>query len=33
MKNRSYREIDILFRRKVPARHWKKTVVDREDDE
>ncbi|KAL2152835.1 hypothetical protein VTH82DRAFT_3990 [Thermothelomyces myriococcoides] len=33
MKGRSYREIDILFRRKVPARKWKKTVVDPEDDE
>ncbi|KAL2174034.1 general substrate transporter [Thermothelomyces heterothallicus CBS 202.75] len=33
MKGRSYREIDILFRRKVPARKWKKTVVDAEDDE
>jgi SP family general alpha glucoside:H+ symporter-like MFS transporter len=33
MKNRSYREIDILFKRKVQARKWKKTIVDREDDE
>ncbi|KAG5662595.1 hypothetical protein KAF25_005013 [Fusarium avenaceum] len=33
MKNRSYREIDILFKRKVPARKWKKTVVDIRDDE
>jgi SP family general alpha glucoside:H+ symporter-like MFS transporter len=33
MKNRSYREIDILFKRKVPARHWTKTVVDVQDDE
>ncbi|KAH7371712.1 alpha glucoside transporter [Pyrenochaeta sp. MPI-SDFR-AT-0127] len=33
MKNRSYREIDILFKRKVPARQWTKTVVDVEDDE
>ena len=33
MKNRSYREIDIMFKRHVPARHWKKTVIDREDDE
>lgn len=33
MKGRSYREIDILFKRKVPARQWKKTVVDVQDDE
>jgi SP family general alpha glucoside:H+ symporter-like MFS transporter len=33
MKGRSYREIDILFKRKVPARQWKKTVVDIHDNE
>ncbi|KAF5538047.1 major facilitator superfamily transporter [Fusarium phyllophilum] len=33
MKNRSYREIDILFKRKVQARKWKKTVIDVHDDE
>ncbi|KAM0325157.1 hypothetical protein ACHAQA_007696 [Verticillium albo-atrum] len=33
MKDRSYREIDILFKRKVPARKWRKTVVDINDDE
>ncbi|KAI0503021.1 alpha-glucosides permease MPH2/3 [Xylaria bambusicola] len=33
MRGRSYREIDILFRRKVPARQWKKTVIDVHDDE
>lgn len=33
MKHRSYREIDILFRRKVPARKWKQTEVDINDDE
>jgi SP family general alpha glucoside:H+ symporter-like MFS transporter len=33
MKGRSYREIDILFKRKVQARKWKKTVVDINDDE
>jgi SP family general alpha glucoside:H+ symporter-like MFS transporter len=33
MKDRSYREIDILFKRKVPARKWTKTVVDINDDE
>ncbi|KAM0544224.1 hypothetical protein ACHAPJ_011913 [Fusarium lateritium] len=33
MKNRSYREIDILFKRRVPARKWKKTVVSIHDDE
>lgn len=32
MKNRSYREIDILFKRHVPARKWKKTIVDIKDD-
>lgn len=33
MKGRSYREIDILFKRKVDARHWKEQVVDINDDE
>ncbi|KAG4436497.1 hypothetical protein IFR05_008038 [Cadophora sp. M221] len=33
MKHRSYREIDILFNRHVPARKWKQTVVDINDDE
>ncbi|KFY42958.1 hypothetical protein V495_04258 [Pseudogymnoascus sp. VKM F-4514 (FW-929)] len=33
MKGRSYREIDILFNRKVPARQWKKTEIDIQDDE
>lgn len=33
MKGRSYREIDILFKRKVQARKWKKTIIDVEDDE
>ena len=33
MKHRSFREIDILFRRHVPARKWKQTVVDIRDDE
>jgi len=33
MKGRSYREIDILFKRKPPARKWKKTVIDVQDDE
>lgn len=33
MKDRSYREIDILFNRKVNARHWAKTAVDVNDDE
>ncbi|USW58219.1 Putative major facilitator, sugar transporter, major facilitator superfamily [Septoria linicola] len=32
MKGRSYREIDILFARKVNARKWTKTVVDIQDD-
>jgi len=33
MKNRSYREIDIMFRRKISARKWKKTVIDVNEDE
>ncbi|KAG7109795.1 Alpha-glucosides permease MPH3 like protein [Verticillium longisporum] len=33
MKDRSYREIDILFKRKVPARKWKQTPIDINDDE
>lgn len=33
MKHRSFREIDILFRRRVPARKWKQTVIDIRDDE
>ena len=33
MRHRSYREIDILFKRRVPARKWTKTVVDIHDDE
>ncbi|KFY25691.1 hypothetical protein V491_01639 [Pseudogymnoascus sp. VKM F-3775] len=33
MKGLSYREIDILFKRKVPARKWKETIVDVQDDE
>jgi SP family general alpha glucoside:H+ symporter-like MFS transporter len=33
MKHRSFREIDILFQRHVPARKWEKTVVDINDDE
>ncbi|GAM33758.1 maltose porter [Talaromyces pinophilus] len=33
MKHRSFREIDILFKRKVQARKWKDTVVELNDDE
>ncbi|KAL0931245.1 MFS sp general alpha glucoside:H+ symporter [Colletotrichum truncatum] len=33
MKNRSVREIDIMFKRRIPARKWKKTVIDINDDE
>ncbi|KAK0104445.1 hypothetical protein ONS95_004734 [Cadophora gregata] len=33
MKNRSYREIDILFKRRVSARKWSKTEVDINSDE
>lgn len=32
-KHRSYRELDILFNRKVPARQFKKTVIDVRDNE
>ncbi|KXT00365.1 hypothetical protein AC579_3811 [Pseudocercospora musae] len=33
MKGRSYREIDIMFKRRIPARQWKKTDIDITDDE
>lgn len=33
MKGRSYREIDIMFRRRLSARKWKKTEINPEDDE
>ncbi|TKW56890.1 Alpha-glucosides permease MPH2 [Colletotrichum tanaceti] len=33
MKGRSFREIDILFKRRVPARQWKNTMIDIFDDE
>lgn len=33
MKGRSFREIDIMFKRRVPARKWKKTMIDINDDE
>lgn len=33
MKHRSFREIDILFTRRVQARKWKRTIVDINDDE
>ncbi|KAK5060119.1 hypothetical protein LTR84_010003 [Exophiala bonariae] len=33
LKHRSYREIDILFNRKVPARKFKHTVIDVKDNE
>lgn len=33
MKGRSYREIDIMFKRKIPARQWKKTDIDIAADE
>ncbi|KAK8203605.1 hypothetical protein M8818_005255 [Zalaria obscura] len=32
-KGRSYREIDILFKRHVPAPKWSKTIINVEDDE
>jgi SP family general alpha glucoside:H+ symporter-like MFS transporter len=33
MKGRSYREIDIMFKRGVPARQFEKTVISLEEDE
>jgi SP family general alpha glucoside:H+ symporter-like MFS transporter len=33
MKGLSYREIDIMFKRKISARKWKETVIDAQDDE
>ncbi|KAK2055189.1 alpha glucoside transporter [Colletotrichum caudatum] len=33
MKGRSFREIDIMFKRRIPARQWKDTVIDINDDE
>jgi MFS transporter, SP family, general alpha glucoside:H+ symporter len=33
MQHRSYREIDILFKRHVNARKWPETLVDAQDDE
>lgn len=33
LKHRSYRETDILFNRKVPARKFKSTVIDVRDNE
>ncbi|KAF7118667.1 hypothetical protein CNMCM5793_008205 [Aspergillus hiratsukae] len=33
LKHRSYREADILFNRKVPARKFKTTVIDVKDNE
>lgn len=32
-KGRSYRELDILFRRKVAARKFSKTQINLEEDE
>lgn len=32
-KGRSYREIDILFKHKVPTRQWSKYALSIEDDE
>lgn len=33
LKHRSYREVDILFNRHVPARKFKSTVIDLKDNE
>lgn len=32
-KSRSYRELDILFERGIPARKFKETVVDDKEEE
>jgi SP family general alpha glucoside:H+ symporter-like MFS transporter len=32
MKGRSYRELDVLFERRIPARQFKSTVVSLEAD-
>ncbi|KAJ7069297.1 maltose porter [Mycena amicta] len=33
MKGRSYREIDIMFKRRIPARQFEKTIITTEEDE
>lgn len=33
LKNRSYRELDILFNRKTPARQFRKTIIDVKDND
>lgn len=33
MKGRSYRELDILFHRKVPARKFKSTIIEANENE
>ena len=33
MKGLLYREIDIMLKRRIPARKWKQTKLDIEDDE
>lgn len=33
LKDRSYREVDIMFNRKLPAREFKKTVIDVRENE
>jgi SP family general alpha glucoside:H+ symporter-like MFS transporter len=33
MKGRSYREIDIMFKRRLPARKFEKTILGMEEDE
>jgi SP family general alpha glucoside:H+ symporter-like MFS transporter len=32
-KDRSFRELDVLYHRGVPARKFKSTVVDKDEDE
>lgn len=33
MKGRSYREIDIMFQRRIPARQFEKTEIRGDEDE
>jgi SP family general alpha glucoside:H+ symporter-like MFS transporter len=33
LKGRSYREVDIMFHRKIPARMFKTTVIDLRENE
>ncbi|KAJ7115582.1 maltose porter [Mycena filopes] len=33
MKGRSYRELDLMFKRRVPARKFEKTTIGVQEDE